>query len=78
MSLARDYYLMAKNTPAVPIVTNKEPRITYEGETTFWKMCACCGEMMPHIRKEDYSECIVCGMRKYAIQPTKSNSLGGG
>ncbi len=49
-----------------PAIKQDAPRITYEGQSTFFKMCTVCMEHMPHIRREDYSECVVCGNRTYA------------
>lgn len=46
------------------------PQISYEGQSTFWKLCRVCMDQMPHIRKDDYSECAVCGCRTYAPLPT--------
>lgn len=39
------------------------PRITYEGQSVFWKDCPYCMQSMPHIRRDDDSECAVCGFR---------------
>jgi len=46
-------------------VTEGPPRITYEGQSTFWKFCTVCHYEMPHVRKDDYSECAVCGNKSY-------------
>lgn len=63
MNAARDFLLMAKD--AQPQVTNKPPRITCDGQTTFWKMCTVCAEMMPHVRRDDYTECVLCGHKTH-------------
>ena len=46
-------------------ITDETPQITYEGQSTFWKFCTGCHDQMQHIRKEDYSECAVCGNKSY-------------
>ena len=46
-------------------VTDETPQITYEGQSTFWKFCTVCHDEMPHVRKDDYSECAVCGNKSY-------------
>lgn len=67
-----------KNTrPTQPPRIVGTPRITYEGQSTFWKMCTVCAEMMPHVRRDDFTECVVCGHKTYAVQPTESPRLGG-
>lgn len=42
------------------------PRVTVDGQSTFWKLCLVCGDQMPHIRREDYTECVACGQKTYA------------
>lgn len=54
------------NEPKVVIQT---PRITCDGQSTFMKFCAVCGDQMPHIRKDDFSMCVVCETKTYAKKP---------
>lgn len=62
MSAARDFLLIAKDKP------DDKPVEPYVGgqEATFWKMCNECADMTPHMRKDDYCECLVCGCRTYS------------
>ena len=63
MSTARDFLLIARDTRE----PTEEPYVAYQGESTFWKMCVGdCADFTPHVRKEDYTECVVCGCRTYA------------
>lgn len=71
MSAARDFLLMAKvgDEPT----SNTEPYVGGQGTATFWKMCVGdCADFTPHVRKEDYTECVVCGCRTYAKKDARS------
>ena len=61
-------------------VTEGIPRITLDGQSTFMKMCTGeCHQMMPHVRRDDYSECVLCGKKTYAVKPEnngQANRLG--
>jgi hypothetical protein len=41
-------------------VVEDKPRVTYEGQSTFWKWCSVCCEAMPHIRAGNFCQCVVC------------------
>lgn len=76
MSAARDFLLMAN---ADPRVTDRQPRVTYEGQTTFTKLCVRCGFHTPHILIAGGSQCVICPPPvedKNAIRPAETNRLG--
>lgn len=55
-----------------PKISNVPPRIIFDGQSTFMKFCAVCGEQMPHIRQDDYFMCVVCETKSYAKKPEAS------
>jgi hypothetical protein len=59
-------------------VTEKAPRITYEGQTTFTKLCTACGFHTPHVLIPNGSRCILCAPAKDndVIRPTETPRLG--
>jgi hypothetical protein len=61
-----------------PTVTDRPPRLTMDGQHTIMKLCAGCGQQMPH--QVGAKVCILCAGEKdeHAIQPTKTDRLGGG
>lgn len=73
MNAALQFTLLARNGQE-PKVTTDAPRITYEGQSTFFKFCTSCADLMPHVRRDDYSECVVCGNRTYAKPKPESEN----
>ncbi len=62
-----------------PRVVENHPRVTFEGQSTFFKFCPVCMDQMPHVRRDDFSECVVCGNRSYAHAGSGAAPvLGGG
>ena len=59
MNYARDFLLMA-NTP--PKVTDKTPRVVFDGQPTITKMCTRCAMQMPH--EVGSQVCILCEMEE--------------
>jgi rRNA maturation endonuclease Nob1 len=55
-------------------VVQNHPRVTQDGQATFFKFCPVCHEPMPHVRKEDYSECVLCGNRTYRNSQSKEGT----
>jgi len=61
---ARRVRLVDETPPPAP---PHQKSIDGEGsqENVFWKMCTDCLEIMPHYRRDDHSECSVCGLRTF-------------
>jgi rRNA maturation endonuclease Nob1 len=55
-------------------VTDRPPKITFEGQSTFIKLCTVCNAHMPHVRRDDFSECVICGTRTYAKRNDSSEA----
>jgi uncharacterized Zn finger protein (UPF0148 family) len=77
MSLARDFVLMAK---AKPRVTDQQPKVTYQGQTTFTKMCEACGFQTPHAHIDGKWQCVICDPSEdeNVIRPAETHRMGGG
>ena len=69
MSQATNQFLDAAKAAKI---TDEAPRITYEGQSTFMKFCSVCFEIMPHIRRDDHSECAVCGLKTFKHESGQS------
>jgi len=59
-----------------PRIKQGKPRITLDGQSTFSKMCPVCLDHMPHVRREDFSECVVCGNRTYNKRTDAASGQG--
>jgi len=46
-------------------LVNEQPPVIHAAESSFMKFCSYCFEIMPHVRKEDYSECSMCGLKTF-------------
>lgn len=75
MNAATEFTLAARSSNEKE-PTLSEPKITYEGQSTFLKFCEDCQAHYPHIRALDYTECAVCGKRTHAVRPVKATGLG--
>lgn len=45
----------------VPTITDKPPRILYNGKPTFTKQCKTCECPMPHVKTDKGAKCVICG-----------------
>lgn len=66
------FAVMARSGAQEPKVSDLPPRVTFDGQSTFMKFCAVCGEQMPHIRQDDYCMCAACETKTYAKKPEAS------
>jgi len=59
-------------------VTDEAPRVIYQGQTTFTKLCLSCGFHTPHVLVDGGSKCIICEPieEENAIRPTETDSVG--
>ena len=60
MSTATNQFLEAAGQAAI-----RDPQAAPKPVNTFMRLCPGCLELMPHVRKGDYSECVICGHRTY-------------
>lgn len=57
MNAVQQFVEIVRETP--------EEESTPAQENTFLKFCTFCFELMPHYRRDDYSECSVCGLKTF-------------
>jgi hypothetical protein len=63
---------------ASDVVSEKSPQVTYEGKSTFTKLCCGCWMPTPHYMDGDASVCILCGHKSNdTIRPDETSRLGG-
>jgi rRNA maturation endonuclease Nob1 len=60
-NLGTQFVLAARR---VILVEETEP-VIHAAQSAFMKFCSVCFEIMPHVRKEDHSECTVCGLKTF-------------
>lgn len=70
--LGMQFVLAARRMKLVEETT--EP-VIHEVQSSYMKFCSFCFEMMPHIRKEDHSECTVCGLQTFPKRNESGQAL---
>jgi hypothetical protein len=58
MSAATAMFATAARCATDPRVTGYPPRVVQDGQHTIMKLCACCGQQMPH--KVGAPRCVLC------------------
>jgi rRNA maturation endonuclease Nob1 len=57
------------------LVEEIEP-VIHQAQSQYMRFCSVCLEIMPHVRKEDRSECTVCGLPTFPESHANESESG--